>query len=229
MITKWVLEWLPQFAKGAGKSYLGHSHPPCLPLPALQILLPLHALLSRVLHEDGPQERGWVVSSLSAHLCFLLRPNPALCCAPKETAKQAAARASCTAASIQLGCPSECVAPGTLALACSAPLADYELRRAQPATTTVAPAFARLCIHRSDCLTCCQPVCADYELEAGATRNYEPWRDKEKQVAAAVANREEEERGNAMKVGCSAHRCCQGKVLPLQALRCCSCACTAGL
>lgn len=42
-------------------------------------------------------------------------------------------------------------------------------------------------------------VCADYELEAGATRNYEPWRDKEKATAAAVASREEEERGNAMK------------------------------
>lgn len=40
---------------------------------------------------------------------------------------------------------------------------------------------------------------ADYELEAGATRNYEPWRDKEKAAAEAVAQREEEERGNAMK------------------------------
>ncbi|EFN55204.1 hypothetical protein CHLNCDRAFT_14184, partial [Chlorella variabilis] len=43
------------------------------------------------------------------------------------------------------------------------------------------------------------PQNADYELEAGATRNYEPWRDKEKAVAQAVASREEEERGNAMK------------------------------
>ncbi len=43
-------------------------------------------------------------------------------------------------------------------------------------------------------------LCADYELEAGATRNYEPWRDKEKAVQEAVAQREEEERGNAMKV-----------------------------
>lgn len=42
---------------------------------------------------------------------------------------------------------------------------------------------------------------ADYQLEAGATRNYEPWRDKEKVKAAVVADREEEERGNAMKVG----------------------------
>ncbi|KAL4428383.1 hypothetical protein ABPG75_002472 [Micractinium tetrahymenae] len=43
------------------------------------------------------------------------------------------------------------------------------------------------------------PKNADYELEAGATRNYEPWRDKEKQTQQAVAQREEEERGNAMK------------------------------
>ncbi|KAL4439270.1 hypothetical protein ABPG77_004172 [Micractinium sp. CCAP 211/92] len=43
------------------------------------------------------------------------------------------------------------------------------------------------------------PKNADYELEAGATRNYEPWRDKEKAVQEAVAQREEEERGNAMK------------------------------
>jgi hypothetical protein len=43
---------------------------------------------------------------------------------------------------------------------------------------------------------------ADYQLEAGATRNYEPWRDKEKVVAQAVASREEEERGNAMKASC---------------------------
>lgn len=43
------------------------------------------------------------------------------------------------------------------------------------------------------------PKNADYIVEAGATRNYEPWRDKEKDKAVAVAQREEEERGNAMK------------------------------
>ena len=43
---------------------------------------------------------------------------------------------------------------------------------------------------------------ADYQLEAGATRNYEPWRDKEKVVAQAVASREDEEKGNAMKASC---------------------------
>lgn len=43
------------------------------------------------------------------------------------------------------------------------------------------------------------PKNADYELEAGATRNYEPWRDKEKATKEALVSREEEERGNAMK------------------------------
>ena len=43
---------------------------------------------------------------------------------------------------------------------------------------------------------------ADYQLEAGATRNYEPWRDKEKVVAQAVASREDEEKGNARKASC---------------------------
>jgi hypothetical protein len=43
---------------------------------------------------------------------------------------------------------------------------------------------------------------ADYQLEAGATRNYEPWRDKEKVVAQAVASLEDEEKGNAMKASC---------------------------
>ncbi len=40
---------------------------------------------------------------------------------------------------------------------------------------------------------------ADYQLEAGATRNYEPWRDKEKATIEAKMSREDEERGNAMK------------------------------
>ncbi|PSC70828.1 coiled-coil domain-containing 94-like protein isoform A [Micractinium conductrix] len=43
------------------------------------------------------------------------------------------------------------------------------------------------------------PKNADYQLEAGATRNYEPWREKEKVTSAAVVQREEEEKGNAMK------------------------------
>lgn len=44
------------------------------------------------------------------------------------------------------------------------------------------------------------PANTDYTMEKGATRNYEPWREKETGVAQAVAQREEEERGNAMKV-----------------------------
>ena len=44
------------------------------------------------------------------------------------------------------------------------------------------------------------PANTDYTMEKGATRNYEPWREKERDVAQAVADREEEERGNAMKV-----------------------------
>ena len=44
------------------------------------------------------------------------------------------------------------------------------------------------------------PKNTDYEMERGATRNYEPWRDKDKSVADAKAAREEEEKGNAMKV-----------------------------
>jgi hypothetical protein len=37
-------------------------------------------------------------------------------------------------------------------------------------------------------------------LEQGATRNYEPWRAEDASQAEAVAKREEEEMGNAMKV-----------------------------
>ena len=44
------------------------------------------------------------------------------------------------------------------------------------------------------------PKNADYSMELGATRNYEPWREKDKVVALTKAQREEEERGNAMKV-----------------------------
>lgn len=44
------------------------------------------------------------------------------------------------------------------------------------------------------------PENADYTVEKGATRNYEPWRDKDRATAEAVALREEEEKGNAMKV-----------------------------
>ncbi|KAG2425568.1 hypothetical protein HXX76_013611 [Chlamydomonas incerta] len=43
------------------------------------------------------------------------------------------------------------------------------------------------------------PKNADYVLEGGATRNYEPWRDEEASKADAVKAREEEEMGNAMK------------------------------
>ncbi|GIL69102.1 hypothetical protein Vretimale_17307 [Volvox reticuliferus] len=43
------------------------------------------------------------------------------------------------------------------------------------------------------------PKNADYILEAGATRNYEPWRDEETTKAEVAAKREEEEMGNAMK------------------------------
>ncbi|GAQ85289.1 hypothetical protein KFL_002280030 [Klebsormidium nitens] len=40
----------------------------------------------------------------------------------------------------------------------------------------------------------------DYIVENGATRNYEPWREKDQAVADATKKREEEEAGNAMKV-----------------------------
>lgn len=43
------------------------------------------------------------------------------------------------------------------------------------------------------------PKTADYIVEGGASRNYEPWRDKEQSAADAVAQKEEEEKGNAMK------------------------------
>eukprot|EP00955_Chlamydomonas_euryale_P012872 138953-Chlamydomonas_euryale.AAC.1 len=44
------------------------------------------------------------------------------------------------------------------------------------------------------------PQSTDYVLEGGATRNYEPWRDKEVEKKEAAQEREEEEMGNAMKV-----------------------------
>lgn len=43
------------------------------------------------------------------------------------------------------------------------------------------------------------PENTDYTMEHGASRNYEPWREKAKETNAALADREEEERGNAMK------------------------------
>jgi len=43
------------------------------------------------------------------------------------------------------------------------------------------------------------PKTTDYIVEAGATRNYEPWRDKEQAKEDAKSKREEEEKGNAMK------------------------------
>ncbi len=43
------------------------------------------------------------------------------------------------------------------------------------------------------------PKTADYIVEGGASRNYEPWRDKEQSTVDAVAQKEEEEKGNAMK------------------------------
>lgn len=57
------------------------------------------------------------------------------------------------------------------------------------------------------------PANSDYTMERGGTRNYEPWRDKERTVAEAIAAREEEEKGNAMKVG-SACACCDAGTLP---------------
>ncbi len=51
------------------------------------------------------------------------------------------------------------------------------------------------------------PENADYTVEKGASRNYEPWREKDRDKAEAVAQREEEERGNAMKVCCGAVPC----------------------
>ena len=43
------------------------------------------------------------------------------------------------------------------------------------------------------------PKSADYIVEGGATRNYEPWKDQEASKTAATEQREEEEKGNAMK------------------------------
>lgn len=43
------------------------------------------------------------------------------------------------------------------------------------------------------------PKNSDYVVEAGASRNYEPWKDADAQVEAALKAREEEETGDAMK------------------------------
>ncbi len=43
------------------------------------------------------------------------------------------------------------------------------------------------------------PKNADYIMEQGATRNYEPWRDEEATKAEVIQKREQEEMGNAMK------------------------------
>lgn len=43
------------------------------------------------------------------------------------------------------------------------------------------------------------PQNSDYIVEQGASRNYEPWREADAVKAEAVRQREEEERGNAMK------------------------------
>ena len=43
------------------------------------------------------------------------------------------------------------------------------------------------------------PKNSDYTVESGASRNYEPWRDKATQEEEAEREREEEEEGDAMK------------------------------
>ncbi len=43
------------------------------------------------------------------------------------------------------------------------------------------------------------PKNADYVCEFGASRNFEPWRDKEKQIEEAKEQRKQEEEGDAMK------------------------------
>lgn len=43
------------------------------------------------------------------------------------------------------------------------------------------------------------PKNSDYIMEAGATRNFEPWRDKDEAVDIATAKQEAEEMGDAMK------------------------------
>ncbi|CAD7703917.1 unnamed protein product [Ostreobium quekettii] len=43
------------------------------------------------------------------------------------------------------------------------------------------------------------PKNSDYEVEHGASRNYEPWREKEMAAEQSKKMREEEEKGNAMK------------------------------
>ena len=43
------------------------------------------------------------------------------------------------------------------------------------------------------------PKSADYIVEAGATRNYELWKDQQQAEQSAVQKREEEEKGNAIK------------------------------
>mmetsp|Transcript_33040 Transcript_33040/g.59764 ORF Transcript_33040/g.59764 Transcript_33040/m.59764 type:complete len:362 (-) Transcript_33040:63-1148(-) len=43
------------------------------------------------------------------------------------------------------------------------------------------------------------PKNQDYVVEAGASRNFEPWREEERQKVLSAQEREEEERGNAMK------------------------------
>ncbi len=61
------------------------------------------------------------------------------------------------------------------------------------------------------------PEHADYSMEQGATRNYEPWREKDREVAEAVAAREEEERGDAMKARspcCPLELCAQMQTPP---------------
>lgn len=43
------------------------------------------------------------------------------------------------------------------------------------------------------------PKNSDYVVEAGASRNYEPWKDADAQVEAALKQREDEETGDAMR------------------------------
>lgn len=57
------------------------------------------------------------------------------------------------------------------------------------------------------CVTCSNeitfktdPEHADYELEFGATRNFESWRDKEAAETKAAELRAAEDKGDAMKV-----------------------------
>lgn len=135
VITKWVLDWLREVAKGPW----GISIFSALACPLCSFYYRCtHCSAEFCMKTDPKNAGGW--SAPCRRSCDFCCGSILTCAVrPRELQNKLPRVPPAPLPPSSWGCPSECLAPGTLALACSLPVADYE-------------------------------------LEAGATCSYEPWR-----------------------------------------------------